>query len=155
MSQSDSEPTALIPFFARIYRPLDGFAWAAVRFFAGALLVPHGAQKLFGWFGGRGLEATTAGFSRMGFEPAWLTAPLVAGTEFFGGILIALGFLTRPAALAAAILLAVAVTVHLPNGFFWGAKGYEYPMLWAVVCAAIAVRGGGAFSIDRAVGKEF
>jgi len=119
-------------------------------------LIPHGAQKLFGWFGGSGLEATTAGFAKMGYEPAWLVGPLVAGTEFLGGILIAIGFLTRPVALAAAILLLVAaMDVHLANGFFWGKGGYEYPLLWAVLCAAITVRGGGVLSVDRALGKEF
>ncbi len=92
----------------------------------------------------------------MGFEPGWLVGPLVGGVEFFGGILIAIGFITRPAAVAATILLFVAaMTVHLPNGFFWGNNGYEDPLLWAILCAAIAIRGAGALSVDRAMGKEF
>jgi putative oxidoreductase len=156
MSDPASQPTLLIPALARLYRPLDRFAWGALRFAAGAWLVPHGAQKLFGWFGGHGLEATSAGFAKMGFEPGWLVGPLVGGTEFFGGILIAIGLLTRPAALAAVILLLVAaIEVHLANGFFWGNRGYEYPLLWAVLCATITVRGGGPLSVDRALGKEF
>ncbi len=151
-----SQPTPFIPALARIYRPLDGFAWGALRFAAGAWLIPHGAQKLFGWFGGRGLDATIAGFGKMGYEPGWLVGPLVAGTEFFGGILIAIGLFTRPAALAATILLFVAaMDVHLPNGFFWIKGGYEYPLLWAILCVAIAIRGGGPLSVDRALGKEF
>lgn len=155
MPENRQEAQPIWPWLARLYRPLDRYSWPLIRVAAGITLVPHGAQKLFGWFGGRGLDATIAGFSRMGFEPGWLTGPLVAGTEFFGGLFIAFGFLTRPAALAATVLLAVAVSVHLPNGFFWGNKGYEYPMLWAAFCAAIAIRGGGALSVDRALGKEF
>ena len=141
---------------AKLYRPFERFSWPLIRFAAGLFLIPHGAQKLFGWFGGRGLDATIAGFGKMGFEPGWLLGPLVAGVEFFGGILIAIGLFTRPAALAAAILLfVVAMDVHLANGFFWGNRGYEYPLFWAIICAAITVRGAGRMSIDSAIGKEF
>lgn len=156
MSETNSAARPFWPRLAKLYRPFEEYSWPLVRFAAGLFLVPHGAQKLFGWFGGRGLDATIAGFAKMGFEPGWLTAPLVAGVEFFGGILMAIGLLTRPAALAAMILLLVAaITVHLPNGFFWTKGGYEYPLLWAILCTAIAVRGGGALSVDRALGKEF
>lgn len=155
MAANASGPRPLIPVLSRLYGPLMPLAWPLMRCVAGLFLMPHGAQKLFGWFGGRGLEGTSATFAKMGLEPAWVTAPLVGGVEFFGGLLIALGFLTRPVALAAAILLAVAVTIHLPNGFFVGKGGYEYAMLWAILCAAIAVRGAGRLSIDRAIGREF
>ena len=81
---------------------------------------------------------------------------LVGATEFFGGLLIAVGFLTRPAAVAATILLAVAVfKVHMPNGFFNMNGGYEYAMLWGFITLAVAFRGGGALSVDRAIGREF
>ncbi len=156
MSETNSTARPFCPRIAKLYRPFEEYSWPLVRFAAGLFLIPHGAQKLFGWFGGRGLDATIAGFARMGFEPGWLVGPLVGGVEFFGGILMAIGLLTRPAALAAMILLLVAaMTVHLPNGFFWTKGGYEYPLLWAILCAAIAVRGGGALSVDRALGKEF
>lgn len=156
MTEKNSGARPFCPRLARLYGPFEHFSWPLVRFATGLFLVPHGAQKLFGWFGGGGLDATIAGFAKMGFEPGWLTAPLVAGTEFFGGILIAIGFLTRPAALAAAIMLFVAaMAVHLPNGYFWVKGGYEYPLLWAILCAAIAIRGGVRMSVDRAIGKEF
>ena len=156
MSETHSGVQPYCPRLAQIYGPFEHFSWPLIRFAAGVFMVPHGAQKLFGWFGGGGLDATIAGFAKMGYEPAWLTAPLVAGTEFFGGILIAIGLFTRPAALAATILLLVAaMDVHLANGFFWGKGGYEYPLLWAVLCAAITVRGGVRLSVDRAIGKEF
>ena len=90
------------------------------------------------------------------FMPGHLSAYLVGGTEFFGGILITVGFLTRPAALmAAAILWVAALFVHLQFGFFAGNRGYEYVMLWGVVMIAIVIHGGREWSIDRAIGKEF
>lgn len=153
MSAAGTKP--ILPWAAAIYTPLKPLAWPVIRFSTGLFLVPHGAQKLFGWFGGGGLNATTQGFAKMGFEPAGLMAALAGGTEFFAGLLIALGLLTRPAAIAAVILLGTAISVHLGNGFFWVKGGYEYPMLWLVLCAAIAVRGGGNLSMDRALGREF
>ena len=156
MAETISGAQPLCPRLAKLYRPLEHFSWPLIRFAAGLFLVPHGAQKLFGWFGGRGLDATIAGFTKMGYEPGWLVGPLVAGTEFFGGILIAIGLFTRPAALAAMVLLLVAaMDVHLPNGFFWIKGGYEYPLLWAILCAAITIRGAGRMSLDSALGKEW
>ena len=155
MAETNSGAQPFCPRLAKLYRPLEHFSWPLIRFAAGLFLVPHGAQKLFGWFGGRGLDATIASFAKMGYEPGWLVGPLVAGTEFFGGILIAIGLLTRPAALAAMVLLLVAaMDVHLPNGFFWVKGGYEYPLLWAILCAAITIRGAGRMSLDSALGKE-
>ncbi|HSR55119.1 MAG TPA: DoxX family protein [Alphaproteobacteria bacterium] len=155
MAESDDNARLIIPALGALYRPFKPLAWPLIRFATGLFLVPHGAQKLFGWFGGHGLDGTIAGFSKMGFEPGWFFGPLVGGVEFFGGILIALGLLTRPAAVAAAILLAVAFTVHLPNGFFVNKGGYEYALLWLILCTAIAARGAGRLSLDRAMGREF
>ena len=156
MSETNSRMQPYCSRLVRLYRPFEHLSWPVVRVAAGLFMVPHGAQKLFGWFGGGGLDATIAGFDKMGFEPGWLMGPLVAGVEFFGGILIAIGLFTRPAALAAAILMFVAAMgVHLPNGFFWGKGGYEYPLLWSILCAAIAVRGARRISVDNAIGREF
>lgn len=149
----DARP--ICPRLAGLYRPLEPYAWPLVRVIAGLNLIPHGAQKLFGAFGGGGLEATAQGFAKMGYEPGLLWATLVALTEFAGGVLIALGLLTRPAAAVAFIFLATAVMHHLGNGFFWSSGGYEYPLMWAVACLAIAIRGGGRLSLDRAIGREF
>ena len=114
--------------------------------------MPHGARKLLG-----GTIDWTAGlFSQIGLGPALPLAYRVGATEFFGGLLIAIGLLTRPAAVAAAVLLLVAVFyVHFGNGFFWNEGGYEYPLLWAILMIGIFFRGGGELSIDRAIGKEF
>ena len=147
----------IIPALAPLHRRLSGLSYPMIRFFVGLFLMPHGAQKLFGLFGGGGLQATAEMFgTRLGLEPGLLFAVLVGGTEFFGGLLLAIGFLTRPAAVAVAILMAVAVLkVHVPNGFFWTSGGFEYPLLWGLIALALAFRGGGELSIDRAIGREF
>lgn len=127
-----------------------------VRVTAGALLIPHGAQKLFGWFGGYGLAATGEYFGgTLGLEPGILFALLAGLVEFGGGLALVLGLLTRPAAIAVAVLMGVALTVHLPNGFFWTAGGIEYPLMWGLLALAIALRGGGRYSLDARLGLPF
>ena len=156
---STEAPTTrlIIPALAPLYGKLSGLSYPIIRFFTGLMAVPHGAQKLFGWFGGGGLQGTAEFFATgLGLEPGMFFAVLVGATEFFGGLLLALGFLTRPAAVAATILLAVAAfKVHLANGFFVMNGGYEYALLWGLITLAIAFRGGGALSVDRAIGREF
>ena len=157
MTDTTSETRLFIPALGPLYAGLSRWSYPIIRFFTGLMLVPHGAQKLFGWFGGYGLEGTGGYLSKsLGLEPGVFWAALVGGTEFFGGLLLAIGLLTRPAAVGVAIVMAVAVfAVHLPNGFFWGAGGYEYPLLWGLVALAIAFRGGAEMSLDRAIGREF
>ncbi len=119
--------------------------------------MPHGAQKLFGWFGGGGLEGTAGFFAgKLGLEPGMFFAVLVGGTEFFGGLFLAIGFLTRIAAAGVVIEMTVAILlVHLSNGFFWGNSGIEYPLLWGLLALAFVYRGGGEMSVDRKLGWEF
>jgi putative oxidoreductase len=157
MTEPSSETRPIIPALGPLYANLARWSYPLIRAATGLILMPHGAQKLFGWFGGRGLEATGSGLAQnLGLEPGLFWAALVAGTEFFGGLFVALGLLTRPAALGVTIIMAVSVfAVHLPNGFFWGQGGYEYPLLWGLVALAIAFRGGGEMSLDRAIGREF
>ncbi len=155
---NDRTRTRLIaPALGPLYANLSRWSYPLVRAATGLILMPHGAQKLFCWFGGYGLEGTGGYFAQnLGLEPGVAWAALVGGTEFFGGLCLALGFLTRPVAVGVAILMAVAVfAVHLPNGFFWGQGGYEYPLLWGLVALAIAFKGGGEMSLDRAIGREF
>lgn len=155
VSTTESGVALRIPALQGIYDKVGWLAWPAVRIVAGAFLVPHGAQKLFGLWGGN-IQNTAAGFAKMGLEPGLPLAYLTASWEFFGGILIAIGFLTRPAALGAAFLLAVATfMVHWPLGFFWSGRGIEYPLMWTVLMLAIAGRGAGPLSVDNAVGREF
>jgi len=145
-----------IPALGGIYEKLSCLAYPLVRITTGLFLMPHGATKLFGWFGGNP-EKTAEFFSKVGIEPA-ATMVVAAGTvEFFGGLLLVLGLFTRPAAAAIVVLLAVAVLhVHFANGFFVYNGGYEHAMMWAFFALAVFFRGGGGFSVDRAViGKEF
>lgn len=152
-----SPPTRMIPALSPLYDALSPYVYPLIRVTAGALLMPHGAQKLFGVFGGSGLSGTAQHFEQaFGLQPGLLFALLAGGTEFFGGLLLVLGLLTRPAAGAVICLMAYAVfAVHLPNGFFWPNGGYEYPLMWGLIAIAILVRGGGRLSLDRAIGREF
>ena len=145
----------LVPPLAPLYRTLSPITEPALRIAAGLFLVPHGAQKLFGWFGGYGLEATGQFFEQqLGYSNGLLAAAAAGSVEFFGGLLLAIGFLTRLSAGATAVLLAAALLVHLPNGFFWTEGGYEYPLLWLIVILTYAVKGGGRYSIDGLIQKE-
>jgi putative oxidoreductase len=155
MEGTSQSPKLIVPPLAGFYAGVESLAWPLVRFVVGAWLMPHGAQKLFGLFGGSA-AGTAQFFAKIGIEPALAMAYVVGGIEFFGGLLIAIGLLTRPAAVAAAVMLAVAAFhVHLGNGFFWPKGGFEYPMMWMFLCIAIALRGGGALSVDRTLGREF
>ena len=150
------QPSAkpIVPTFGVISNTLSPFAEPLVRVAAGLSLVPHGAQKLFGWFGGYGVEATGQFFAaKLGLPP---TLALLAGLiEFVGGLMLAAGLLTRPVAALVFVLMAVAVVhVHLPLGFFWTDGGFEYPLFWGVVALSYAIRGGGRYSIDRLIGHE-
>jgi len=156
MSHVVTHPRPIVPALTPLYAKLSRLSYPLIRVATGLILMPHGAQKLFGWFGGYGLEGTGGFFSQnLGLEPGLFWAALVGGIEFFGGLFLALGLLTRPVALAVAVVMAVAVIVHLPNGFFWNAGGYEYPLLWSLIALAIAFKGGADLSLDRALGREF
>ncbi len=121
----------------------------------GIILAAHGAQKLFGWFGGYGLEGTGQWMASIGLEPGYLMALAAGSAEFFGGIALILGLLTRPAALVAAVTMAVAlVVVHLPNGLFLSNDGYEFALALLAVSVALVFQGGGALSVDRVLIRQ-
>lgn len=150
-----SRPALFVPAMAGLYDKVRELPYPFVRFWVGAFIVPHGMQKLFGAFGGN-IDGTAAFFGKVGLVPALPLAYLVGCVEFFGGILLAIGLLTRPAAAAIVILLAVAVFhIHLGNGFFWTKSGYEYPLLWCLMALACFFGGGGKWSVDSKIGKEF
>ena len=132
-----------------------GVAALILRVPVGLILMAHGAQKLFGWFGGNGLAGTAGWMSSMGMEPGYLMAILAGGAEFFGGIALVLGLLTRPAALVAAFTMLVAIfSVHISNGLFAADGGYEYALTLMVALLALAVQGGGAISMDKALSEK-
>jgi len=112
-------------------------------------------QKLFMAFNGPGMDKFIASLGRRSFPAPTIMGWLVALTEFVGGTLLAIGLLTRPAAAAVFVLMMVAVfSTHLPNGFFWIDKGFEYPLMWGVAALFFLIRGGGPYSVDRALGRE-
>ena len=144
-----------IPAFGPLYARLADLAWLLLRLVVGLTLVPHGMQKAFGAFGGPGMTGMAGALGKMGYPAPTLFAWLIMLTELVGGILIAIGFLTRPAAAALLVFMAMAVATHMPKGFFWTAGGFEYPLMWGVAALFFLVRGGGPYSVDRALGKEF
>lgn len=136
-----------------IYRALltdNNLTSLALRIPAGIIFVAHGAQKLFGGFGGYGLEGTGQWMASIGLEPGYLMALGAGSTEFFGGIALLIGLLTRPAALVLAVTMLVAiVAVHFPNGLFMSSDGYEFALALLAISVGLVFSGGGAFSVDR------
>jgi putative oxidoreductase len=127
-------------------------ALLALRVVVGLLFVGHGAQKLFGAFGGGGLEGTTGMFDQIGLRPGWLHARAAGALEFAGGALLAIGLLTPFAAAALiAVMSAAVITVHGPNGIWNTNKGYEFNLVMATVAFALAGVGAGSWSLDHAL----
>ena len=124
-----------------------------LRLVLGLTVAGHGAQKLFGWWGGSGMKGWTGAMTRMRIRPAVPWAWMSALAEFGGGLLVALGFLNPLGsfALAGSMLVAV-ILVHWPKGFWVGKGGYEYNLLILGAAAAIAIAGPGAYSLDGALG---
>ncbi|MFI2811251.1 DoxX family protein [Microbulbifer sp. JSM ZJ756] len=137
-------------FAQTLFQSNAGFAALVLRVPVGLVLAAHGAQKLFGWFGGYGLEGTGQWMASIGLEPGYLMALMAGGAEFFGGLALALGLLTRPAALLSAITMLVAIfAVHIGNGLFMSNNGYEYALTLLVVSVALAIQGGGRLALDN------
>lgn len=144
----------ILPFLGPVYKVLNEPAYLLVRLVAGGFLIPHGLWKLFGITGSQ--EVMIGFFQAIGLEPAVPLMIAVGLVEVIGGAFIAIGFLTRPAAVAAAITTATAaIYVHLPHGFYVDDDGVEFSAMWAVILLMIAIRGGGALSVDRLLGREF
>ena len=121
-----------------------------VRIGAGVIFTAHGAQKLFGWFGGYGLEGTAGWMESIGLVPGTLMAALAGGAEFFGGLLLIAGLLVRPTAVVLAVTMLVAIiTVHLQNGLFMSNGGYEFGLALLVISVGLALRGAGSLSLDN------
>jgi len=120
-----------------------------LRLTVGLTLAAHSAQKLFGWFGGYGLDAIAQMFEGLGFRPGRRHALMAGVVEFGGGLLLALGILTPlGVALVASVMLVAALTVHVKNGFFVTSGGYEYNLVLGMAALTVAFTGPGSLSID-------
>ena len=125
----------------------------AFRATLGAALFAHGAQKLFGWFGGHGLEGTGGAFDSIGLKPGRRNALIAGASETGGGALLALGLFTPLASAAVIGVMSQAVrTVHLDKGFFVADGGYEYNLLLGASAFALADMGPGPWSLDEKLG---
>lgn len=127
-----------------------GYDTLPLRVAAGLIFAAHGAQKLFGWFGGYGLEGTGGWMASIGLEPGMLMAGLAGAAEFFGGLALVVGLLVRPASVILALTMVVAIVkVHLPNGLFMANNGYEFGLALLTISIALAIRGAGSISVDQ------
>jgi len=139
----------------KILNSKAGAAALILRVPVGLILAAHGAQKLFAWFGGYGLEGTGQWMASIGLEPGYWLALMAGSAEFFGGIALALGLLTRPAAVVTAFTMLIAIfSVHINNGLFMANNGYEYALTLLVATAALAIQGAGSFSVDSVIAKK-
>lgn len=144
----------------RILLTRDTWSLTIVRVFLGLIILPHGAQKLFGWFGGHGAAAFMQAFESVSALPGWL-GWLVIIIEFIGSLCLILGFWTRVWALSfIGLFVGIILTVHIPNGFFmnWSGsqagEGFEYHLLVIGMAWALAMGGAGRLSIDQTMASE-
>src|SRR5579862_10050954 len=146
--------------FKRLFQTADDKVLTLIRMVLGVVFFAHGAQKMLGWFGGYGFKGTMGAFTHMMHIPAPF-AFLAIAAEFFGGLGLIVGLLTRVAAFGITVNMLVAIfTVHMVNGFFMNwtgqqkGEGFEYHLLVLAMTIALMIRGAGAFSIDRVIAGE-
>ena len=146
---SNGETKLLFPGLRGFYNWVEPLTWPLIRLTVGLMLIPHGWPKLQA-----GIEATAKmALVKRGIAPAEPLAIVLITLETLGGLCIALGLFTRFFAAAVTIEMCVIVYHHLPK-FGWTAPGYEYPLMWGLIMLAVALRGGGPYSLDRKIGKE-
>jgi len=141
----------LVPGMARLYEILAPLSYPLIRFSLGVFLIPHGYAKLFQ----DDAEAASRNFVNFGWSYPLAWAYFIGALEFFGGIMLAIGLLTRVVAAAFVIEMAVISFGVLWPVWSWGRRGMEYALLMGIVALAILLRGGGRYSIDHYIGREF
>jgi putative oxidoreductase len=146
--------------FKRIFNTHNDIVFTILRLVLGVTFFAHGAQKMLGWFGGYGFKGTMGFFTQTMHIPAAF-AFLAIAAEFFGGLGLIFGLLTRIAAFGITVNMLVAIfTVHMANGFFMNwtgqqkGEGFEYHLLVLAMTAALMIRGAGAFSLDGLISQE-
>jgi putative oxidoreductase len=144
----------VIPSLGSIYERLKPYAYTLLRVAYGAWYMPHGCQKLFGWFGGN-IAGVAKGMDSAGISPGMFWAYYIGTLELIGGALLVVGFLTRPVALLFFGFAAVATFYFNSRfGYFWTKGGLEVPLLLMIIAIVIMIRGGGEYSVDRRIGRE-
>jgi putative oxidoreductase len=142
-------------FIQRMLATDNGAAALALRIPVGIIFIAHGAQKLFGAFGGYGLEGTGQFFSSVGLNPGYLMALLASAAEFFGGLALVFGVVVRPASAALAFAMLIAIfAVHFSKGFFLDKGGYEYALALFAASLSLLFSGGGRLSVDRVLAER-
>jgi putative oxidoreductase len=132
-----------------------GFGALALRVPVGIIFAAHGAQKLFGWFGGYGLQGTAGWMESIGLAPGVLMALLAGSAEFFGGLALVLGLFTRPSAFTLSIAMLVAIfSVHFANGLFMSNNGYEFGLALLAASVSLLLSGAGKASVDALIAKK-
>lgn len=139
----------------KVFATNAGWGAVALRIPVGVIFAAHGAQKLFGWFGGYGLQGTAGWLESIGLAPGMLMALLAGGAEFLGGLALIVGVLTRPAALALVIAMLVAIfKVHIANGLFMANNGYEFGLALLAASVALLISGAGRASVDELISQR-
>ncbi len=142
------------PKIKAVFTTRAGYGLTVVRILVGIIFVAHGSQKLFGAFGGYGLEGTGQYMASLGLTPGYLMALLSGSAEFFGGLGLVVGLLARPAAVVLAATLVVAIfSVHISHGLFMANNGYEFALALLGGVVAVLIEGAGKLSLDRSIGN--
>jgi putative oxidoreductase len=155
LKQQTLENTMNTSFINKLISTNTDFAALALRVPAAIIFIAHGAQKLFGAFGGYGLEGTGQWMASIGLEPGYQLALLAGSAEFFGGIALLIGLLVRPAALILTITMLVAIfSVHFANGLFMTNNGYEFALALLAISVSLMFSGAGKLSVDNLLAKK-
>jgi putative oxidoreductase len=151
VAESQAEPKLLLPFLRPFYDAVIPLSWLIIRVAVGWNLLRHGWPKVMHL---PPSDAAIKAYADIGLSPPALWAWASLTIETLGGIALILGLFTRLFAAAAAIEMLVITCAYWANGFSWLHRGYEYVLLWGLVTFAIALRGGGPYSLDRKLGRE-
>ncbi|MBF22258.1 MAG: DoxD-like family protein [Pusillimonas sp.] len=142
-------------FSRRLLQTEQRWAPLVLRVVAGVIFFAHGAQKLFGWFGGYGLTGTGQFMDSLGLSPGYAMALLAGSAEFFGGLALIIGLLVRPASVILAVTMVVAIlSVHIGNGLFMSNNGYEFALALLAMTVSLLLSGAGKLSLDGVLSRS-
>ena len=149
MAEAETKPKLLLPFLQPIYDAVVPLSWPLIRITVGGTMLVHGLNRAT-----IPLDRATEEMAKNGLEPALLFAVVALVNETVGAVCVALGLFTRFFAASIAIELAIISSMFFHNGYAWAKHGWEFVFLWGLIFLAIALRGGGPYSLDRRIGWE-